>query len=92
MIPFARSSLKCSSESIAHVGNLTHPAGNADDALAIDPALATSTAPAKKLMMVFEKSYRPPINRNLLGQMKIGPIRFEASCGISRIEGSNLKH
>jgi hypothetical protein len=47
MIPFARSSLKCSSESIAHVGNLTHPAGNADDALAIDPALATSMAPAK---------------------------------------------
>jgi hypothetical protein len=60
--------------------------------LAIDPALATSIAPAKNFVMVSEKPHYPPINRNLLGPMKIDPIRFKPSCDISPIRFSSLKH
>jgi hypothetical protein len=60
--------------------------------LAIDPALATSMAPAKKLVMISEKPYYPPINRNLLGPMKIDPIRFKPGCDVSPIRFSGLKH
>jgi hypothetical protein len=42
-----RNNLECPSESIAHIEILTYTADNADDALAIDPAHATSIAPAK---------------------------------------------